>query len=225
LIFSAQRNRGSNPLLRLYLQSPRVEGRDRQFRLARPLLKGWLQNWDRRTRLDEVTHFLGKCASRASRLFCNFLRKNVHSNPGLKADASPGAALEKADAASIAVAAETYSATAYSLRGKTASGRFVTRGLIAADPRILPLGTRVRLDAGPWSGEYIVADTGGAIKGRKIDIWTPSSREALQFGRRSVKLTVLFYPPKPAKSIAARARVVKTTTTPATVDPAGKQEK
>jgi hypothetical protein len=33
-----------SPLLRLYLQSPRVEGRDRQFRLARPLLKGWLQN-------------------------------------------------------------------------------------------------------------------------------------------------------------------------------------
>ena len=47
------------------------------------------------------------------------------------------------------------------------------------------------LDAGPWSGEYLVADTGGAIKGRKIDIWTPSTREALQFGRRNVKLTVL----------------------------------
>ena len=141
------------------------------------------------------------------------------------ADASPTSAVEKADAASFVVGAETYSATAYSLRGKTASGRFVTRGLIAADPRILPLGTRVRLDAGPWSGEYVVADTGGAIKGRKIDIWTPSSREALQFGRRSVKLTVLFYPPKPAKSIAARLRVVKATTTPASTEPANKQEK
>ena len=140
------------------------------------------------------------------------------------ADASPGAALEKADAAGFAVAAETYSATAYSLRGKTASGRFVTRGLIAADPRILPLGTRVRLDAGPWSGEYVVADTGGAIRGRKIDIWTPSSREALQFGRRLVKLTVLFYPPKSAKS-NARPRVVKAATTPATTEPASKQEK
>ena len=91
-----------------------------------------------------------------------------------------------------------YIATAYSLRGKTASGRYVSQGIIAADPRILPLGSRVRLEAGPWSGDYLVADTGGAIRGRKIDIWTPSSREAMKFGRRKVKLTVLSYPPKRA---------------------------
>jgi 3D (Asp-Asp-Asp) domain-containing protein len=91
-----------------------------------------------------------------------------------------------------------YIATAYSLRGRTASGRYVSQGVIAADPRVLPLGSRVRLEAGPWSGEYLVADTGGAIKGRKIDIWTPSSREAMRFGRRKVKLTVLSYPPKRA---------------------------
>ena len=87
----------------------------------------------------------------------------------------------------------SYIATAYSLRGKTASGKFVTKGLIAADPRILPLGSRVRLEAGAYSGEYLVADTGGLIRGRKIDIWTPSSREAMRFGRRKVKLTVLSY--------------------------------
>lgn len=103
---------------------------------------------------------------------------------------------------------ETYSATAYSLRGRTASGQYVSRGLIAADPRHLPLGTRVRLDAGPWSGEYLVADTGGAIKGRKIDIWTPSTREALQFGRRNVKLTVLSVPVRRSKTRATRVRTV-----------------
>jgi 3D (Asp-Asp-Asp) domain-containing protein len=91
---------------------------------------------------------------------------------------------------------EHYVATAYSLRGRTASGRYVSQGIIAADPRILPLGSRVRLEAGAWSGEYLVADTGGAIKGRKIDIWTASSREAMRFGRRKVKLTVLSYPAK-----------------------------
>ena len=117
---------------------------------------------------------------------------------------------------------ETYSATAYSLRGRTASGQYVTRGLIAADPRHLPLGTRVRLDAGPWSGEYLVADTGGAIKGRKIDIWTPSTREALQFGRRNVKLTVLSVPARRAKATRARAT---TTPNPATTATAAKQEK
>jgi 3D (Asp-Asp-Asp) domain-containing protein len=84
-----------------------------------------------------------------------------------------------------------YTATAYSLRGRTASGRPVSRGLIAADRRVLPIGTRVRLQAGSYSGEYLVADTGGAVRGRKIDIWMPSTGEAMRFGRRPVKLTVL----------------------------------
>ena len=119
---------------------------------------------------------------------------------------------------------ETYSATAYSLRGRTASGQYVTRGLIAADPRHLPLGTRVRLDAGPWSGEYLVADTGGAIKGRKIDIWTPSTREALQFGRRNVKLTVLSLPTRRAKTKPTRPRMT-TPANPAAMATAEKQEK
>ena len=90
----------------------------------------------------------------------------------------------------------SYTATAYSLGGKTASGQRVAKGLIAADPRVLPLGTRVRLEAGPYSGEYLVADTGGGVKGKRIDIWTPSSHEANRFGRRIVKLTVLSYPVK-----------------------------
>jgi 3D (Asp-Asp-Asp) domain-containing protein len=84
-----------------------------------------------------------------------------------------------------------YVATAYSLRGRTASGRPVAKGLIAADPRHLPLGSRVRLQAGAYSGEYLVADTGSLVRGRRIDIWTPTSREAMRFGRRTVKLTVL----------------------------------
>jgi 3D (Asp-Asp-Asp) domain-containing protein len=87
-----------------------------------------------------------------------------------------------------------YVATAYSLRGRTASGRMVSKGLIAADPRVLPLGARVRLETGGYSGEYLVADTGRLIKGKRIDIWIPSSREAMKFGRRKVKLTVLSYP-------------------------------
>ncbi len=95
-----------------------------------------------------------------------------------------------------------YVATAYSLRGRTASGRMVSKGLIAADPRFLPLGSRVRLEAGGYSGEYLVADTGGLIKGKRIDIWIPSSREAMKFGRRKVKLTVLSYPPRRTRRLA-----------------------
>ena len=84
-----------------------------------------------------------------------------------------------------------YVATAYSLHGRTASGRPVAKGLIAADPRHLPLGSRVRIEAGSYSGEYLVADTGTLVRGRRIDIWTPTAREAMRFGRRVVKLTVL----------------------------------
>ena len=106
------------------------------------------------------------------------------------------------------VAAQTYTATAYSLRGRTASGRPVSRGLIAADPSVLPLGTRVRVEAGSFTGEYLVADTGGAVKGRRIDIWTPTAREAMHFGRRAVKLTVLSFGGKRAKSASVAPRQV-----------------
>jgi len=111
---------------------------------------------------------------------------NTTGKPAETVDSSP-----VADAVIPARPVQSYVATAYSLRGKTASGRFVTKGLIAADPSVLPLGSRVRLDAGSYSGEYLVADTGGAVRGRHIDIWIPTSREAMRFGRRSVKLTVL----------------------------------
>ena len=93
---------------------------------------------------------------------------------------------------------QIYVATAYSLRGRAANGKPVAQGMIAADPRLLPLGTRVRIEAGSFTGEYVVADTGGWVRGRHIDIWTPTSRQARTFGKRSVKLTVLSYGPRRA---------------------------
>lgn len=86
-----------------------------------------------------------------------------------------------------------FEATAYSLRGVTRSGSYVRRGVIAADPRVLPLGSTVHLKAGNYSGVYLVQDTGKAIKGKRIDVWMPSSREARTFGRQNVRLTVLKY--------------------------------
>jgi 3D (Asp-Asp-Asp) domain-containing protein len=105
----------------------------------------------------------------------------------------------------LSVAAEKYTATAYSLPGRTASGAAVRRGLIAADHRVLPLGSRVRIDAGNYTGEYLVADRGSAVRGRLIDIWVPSTHEAMRFGRRPVRLTVLSFGSRPAAG-AARAR-------------------
>lgn len=83
-----------------------------------------------------------------------------------------------------------FSATAYCFSGKTAMGHSVRRGLIAADPRVLPLGSRVVITAGQWSGTYLVSDTGGAIKGKRIDIWVPNCGEARRFGRRTVTISM-----------------------------------
>ena len=76
------------------------------------------------------------------------------------------------------------------MKGKTANGGSVRRGIVAADPRVLPLGTRISIDAGSWSGSYIVTDTGGGVHGNKIDVWVPTCSEARQFGSRSIKLRV-----------------------------------
>ena len=84
-------------------------------------------------------------------------------------------------------ATEKYTATAYCLKGRTASGDMVRHGIIAADPRVLPLGTVVDI-AG--LGRYTVKDTGRAIKGLRIDIWMGSCTAAINYGRRKVELTV-----------------------------------
>ena len=85
-----------------------------------------------------------------------------------------------------------FEATAYSLQGKTASGITVRKGIVAADPAVLPIGSRIRVSgAGAHSGEYVVADTGRSIKGREIDIYMPDQNEAVRFGRRSVRVEVL----------------------------------
>ena len=70
-------------------------------------------------------------------------------------------------------------------------GHSVRKGLIAADPRVLRLGSKVNIGAGAHSGEYLVSDTGGGIKGRRIDIWMASCSEARKFGRRSILVTPL----------------------------------
>jgi len=86
---------------------------------------------------------------------------------------------------------QSFRATAYCLKGRTATGGSVRRGIVAADPRVLPLGTRINIDAGSYSGTYTVADTGGAVRGRVLDIWVPSCAEANRFGRKSIKVSVV----------------------------------
>jgi 3D (Asp-Asp-Asp) domain-containing protein len=78
-------------------------------------------------------------------------------------------------------------AVAYHLPGNTALGIPVRKGVVAVDPRLIPLGTRLHV---PGYGPAIAADVGVAIKGRIIDLWMPSTKAARQWGRRTVRITV-----------------------------------
>lgn len=72
--------------------------------------------------------------------------------------------------------------------GITASGMKARKGVVAVDPRVIPLGTRLYI---PGYGEAIAADKGSAIKGNKIDLFYASKSAALKHGRRTVKVYVL----------------------------------
>lgn len=105
-------------------------------------------------------------------------------------DANPETDVIHADEL-IDIELESFKATAYSNFGITFSGVLVQRGIVAADPAILPIGSVIEVVAGPYSGIYVVMDTGGVVKGRLIDIYMPDEDEAIQFGRQDVKLRVL----------------------------------
>ncbi|WP_114795985.1 3D domain-containing protein [Gaiella occulta] len=78
-------------------------------------------------------------------------------------------------------------AVAYHLPGRTASGIPVGIGVIAVDPTVIPLGTRVFV---PGYGPAVAADVGTAIKGAIIDLWMPSTARARAWGRRTVTITI-----------------------------------
>lgn len=74
-----------------------------------------------------------------------------------------------------------FTVTCYSLRGTTASGRPVGPSVVAVDPRVIPLGTWIHIEG---IGNRQASDTGGDIKGKRLDIWHESRDWCLQFGRR-----------------------------------------
>jgi len=78
-------------------------------------------------------------------------------------------------------------AVAYSLPGSTALGVPVRKGVVAVDPKLIPLGTKLHV---PGYGPGLAADVGYAIKGKVIDLWFPSMAKARQWGRRTVTITV-----------------------------------
>ncbi|WP_286977476.1 3D domain-containing protein, partial [Candidatus Aquicultor secundus] len=71
---------------------------------------------------------------------------------------------------------------------RCANGMKARKGVVAVDPRVIPLGTRLYIEG---YGEAIAADTGGAIKGNRIDLCYNTPGECFDFGRRSVKVSIL----------------------------------
>jgi 3D (Asp-Asp-Asp) domain-containing protein len=83
--------------------------------------------------------------------------------------------------------------TAYCLRGLTRRDHYVREGIVASDPKVFPLGRYLEIYVGKaYYGRFLIDDTGGVIKGNKLDIWTPTCREARLFGR--VKGTAVLVP-------------------------------
>ena len=82
----------------------------------------------------------------------------------------------------------TFEATAYTWTGnRTATGTWPSRGTIAVDPRVIPLGTELHLEG---DGPAVAADTGGAIQGQIIDLYMDSEHECRQWGRRKVEVQI-----------------------------------
>lgn len=71
--------------------------------------------------------------------------------------------------------------------GRTATGRMARYGVVAVDPRVIPLHSLVFVEG---YGFAVAADTGGAIKGNIIDVCFPSRQQCMQWGRRKVKVHV-----------------------------------
>jgi len=80
-----------------------------------------------------------------------------------------------------------FEVTCYAENGPTASGKHTGPGVAATDPRVIPLGTSFLVEG---YGVFTAWDTGGAIKGNRIDIWNGSESWCNDFGRRKLHVTI-----------------------------------
>lgn len=81
----------------------------------------------------------------------------------------------------------TVVATGYSLAGATATGISAGWGVVAVDPSVIPLGTRLSI---PGYGEGVAADVGGGVAGAVVDLWFPTRARARAWGRQAVTVTL-----------------------------------
>jgi 3D (Asp-Asp-Asp) domain-containing protein len=83
-------------------------------------------------------------------------------------------------------------ATAYCRGTRTAAGTRVAKGIVAADPALLPIGTVIRVSGlAAYDGVYTVKDTGPKVKGRRVDLYVANCAEAVRFGRRPARVSIV----------------------------------
>ena len=99
-----------------------------------------------------------------------------------------GSQVSRGSGRSIYVSATAYSAYDPGNSNRTATGTLVRHGVIAVDPSVIPLGTRVFI---PGYGEAVAEDVGYAIKGYRIDVAFDSHAEALMFGRQDLEIFIM----------------------------------
>jgi 3D (Asp-Asp-Asp) domain-containing protein len=135
---------------------------------------GWLARQQRLTKRQ-----IGALDSHARQVVAKAQQVQVQSSSGSTQAAPP----------SVVSGARTLTVTStgYSLPGRTATGLPVGPGIVAVDPSVIPLGTRMTI---PGYGEGVAADTGSAVQGMTIDLWFPTLVEALAWGRRTVTVTL-----------------------------------
>jgi 3D (Asp-Asp-Asp) domain-containing protein len=103
--------------------------------------------------------------------------------------ASAPVAPDQVPAPSLASSGATLvvTATGYSLTGSTSTGLPTGWGVVAVDPSVIPLGTRLTV---PGYGNGVAVDTGGGVHGAAIDLWFPSAAQAAAWGRRTVTIAL-----------------------------------
>ncbi|MBK0293522.1 LysM peptidoglycan-binding domain-containing protein [Bacillus sp. S34] len=119
-------------------------------------------------------------------------QQQAQAEQAQKEQQQPAESSQQASGKSMTVEATAYTANCAGCSGTTATGVDLkanpNQKVIAVDPSVIPLGSKVYVEG---YGEAVAADTGGAIKGNRIDVFVPSEGDAQQFGRKSVKITVM----------------------------------
>ena len=123
-----------------------------------------------------IAKFQRKCGIWSSGIADKETREALESRPAKKTGKT------------ITMRATAYSSEDPGLGKHTATGARVRKGIVAVDPRVIPLGTKLYIEG---YGEAVAADVGGGVKGYVIDIAFDTRKEALVFGRRNVLVTIL----------------------------------